>query len=216
MARIYMTGDTTSIDVTGQISNPGSFNYVTLNQGIQNLPLADLPPDTANNWQTALTLAVDPNKIATQTIPAGIDSVTVCHLCGSRSSVRRIPPVQLRLRSDDTKAHIHRFHVFYPSRNALNQPLTVLVYGPNGYPVVDENPSDANYGHFETTTINWINPTTDPDAISTLYTESQGAPRWETPAAAMSLAAQASLTLKPVLSRLEILMAYSRWAMVNC
>ena len=167
--------DVTSITVAGQIFNPGSFNYVTLNQGIQNVPLADLPPDTLNNWQTLLTLAVDPAKIAAQTIPAGIDPsqyatyVVQDLLFGDslQSSFAYDPTTQ-------TLTFIGSMS--QPILNALDKPLTVLVYGPNGYPVVDENPNDASYGHFETTTINWINPTTDPNAISTLYTESQGAP----------------------------------------
>jgi hypothetical protein len=158
-------GDVTSIDVGGQIYNPGSFNYVSLNQGIQNLPLADLPPDTLNNWQTALTVAVDPAKVAAQTITAGIDPsqyatyVTQDLLFGNS--------LQSSFAYDPTTQRLTFIGSMSPAiLNALSQPLTVLVYGPNGYPVVDSN------GHFETTTINWVAPA----AIQTLYAESQGTP----------------------------------------
>ena len=148
------------------------------------MPLADLPPNTLNNWQTLLTLAVDPNKIKAQTIPAGIDPsqyatyVAQDLLFGEslQSSFAYDPTTQRLTFIGSMSESIDK---------ALDQPLTVLVYGPNGYPVVDENPSDANYGHFETTTITWVAPvvtknpngtyTTD-NLIDDLYTESQGAP----------------------------------------
>jgi filamentous hemagglutinin family protein len=168
-------GDVTSIDVGGQISNPGSFNFVNLNQGIQNVPLADLPPNTLNNWQTLLTLAVDPNKIDAQTIPAGIDPSQYATYVAQDLLFGE--SLQSSFAYDPTTQRLTFIGSMSQSiLNALDQPLTVLVYGPNGYPEVDENPKDANYGHFVTTTINWINPATDPNAIPTLYTESQGAP----------------------------------------
>ena len=173
-------GDVTSIDVIGQIFNPGSFNYVTLNQGIQNVPLADLPLNLLNNWQTALTLAVDPAKIAAQTIPAGVSPsqyatyINQDLLFGtSLQSSFAYDPTTQRLTFIGSMSQT--------ILNDLEQPLTVLRYGPNGYPLVDTNPTlpngqpNPNYNHFETDTINWIAPT----AIQNLYAESQGAPSLE-------------------------------------
>ncbi|HZI33139.1 MAG TPA: hypothetical protein VFF11_12425, partial [Candidatus Binatia bacterium] len=158
-------GDHTSIEVNGQISNPSSFNYVTLAQGIQNLPLTDLPPNTFNNWQTVLTLAVDPARVANLQIPGGVDPsqyaayVNQVLLFGnSLQSSFAYDPTTKRLTFIGSMSQT--------IRDALNQPLTVVRYGPNGYPLVDAT------GHFVTDTINWVAPA----AIQNLYAASQGAP----------------------------------------
>ncbi len=160
--------DVTSIDVTGQIFNPGSFNYVTLNQGIQNVPLTDLPLNLLNNWQTALTLAVDPARIAAQSIPAGVSPSQYATYINQ--DLLFGTSLQASFAYDPTTQRL----TFIGSMsqtilNALTQPLTVLRYGPNGYPLLDSN------GHFVTDTINWVVPT----AIQTLFAESQGAPSLE-------------------------------------
>jgi hypothetical protein len=158
-------GDVTSLDVQGRIFNAGSFNYVTLDQAIQNVPLADLPPDVINNWQTALTLAVNPALVAGLTIPAGTDPAQYASYLGQvklfgnalQSSFAYDPASQRLTFIGSMPANI---------LTALNQPLTVVRYGPNGYPLVDEN------GHFVTDTLNWVKPA----LIQDLYARSQGAP----------------------------------------
>lgn len=157
--------DVTSVDVTGQISNPGSFNYVTLNQGIQNLPQTDLPPDTLNNWQTVLTLAVNPALIAALQVPGGVVPSQYSAYVGqlllfgnSLQSSFAYDPTTQRLTFIGSMSQT--------ILNALEQPLTVLRYGPDGYPLVDAT------GHFVTDQINWVAPA----SIQSLYTASQGTP----------------------------------------
>ena len=159
------SGDVTSIDVSGQISNPGSFNFVTLNQGVPNLPLADLPPDTLNNWQTILTLAVDPTLVAALQIPGGVSPSQYAAYVGqillfgkSLQSSFAYDPTTQRLTFIGSMAQ--------NILDELEQPLTVLRYGPNGYPLLDSS------GHFVTDQITWVNPA----AIQNLFKESQGAP----------------------------------------
>ena len=158
-------GDVTSIEVAGRISNPGSFNYVTLNQGIQNVPQTDLPPDTLNNWQTALTLAVNPALVAALQIPGGVVPAQYSGYVGqlllfgnSLQSSFAYDPAAQRLTFIGSMSQT--------ILNALNQPLTMLRYGPDGYPLVDST------GHFVTDQINWVAPA----SIQSLYIASQGAP----------------------------------------
>ena len=158
-------GDITSIAVAGQIFNPGSFNYVTLNQGIQNLPLTDLPPGTINNWQTVLTLAVDPARVASLQIPAGVDPSQYA------GYINQVLLFGNSLQSSFAYNPATKNLTFIGSMsqtilNALSQPLQVVRFGPNGDPLVDST------GHFVTDTINWVAPS----AIQNLYTASQGAP----------------------------------------
>jgi filamentous hemagglutinin family protein len=163
-------GDVTSINVTGQIFNPGSFNYVTLNQGIQNVPLTDLPLNTLNNWQTALTLAVDSAAdVIANPVPASIVSSPSEYVDYIKNNGGFLfgTSLQSSFAYDPTTQRLTFIGSMSPTiLNDLTQPLTVLRYGPNGYPLVDSN------GHFVTDTINWVAPT----AIQTLFAESQGAP----------------------------------------
>ncbi len=158
-------GDITSIDVTGQIINPGSFNYVNLDQGIQNLPLTDLPPGTINNWQTILTLAVDPARVASLKIPAGVDP---SQYAGYISQVLLFGnSLQSSFAYNPTTKNLTFVGPMSQTiLNALSQPLQVVRFGPNGYPLVDAT------GHFVMDTINWVAPS----AIQNLYIASQGAP----------------------------------------
>ena len=158
-------GDVTSIDVKGQISNPGSFNYVSLDQGIQNLPASDLPLDAVNNWQTALTLAVDPALVASLQIPADTDPSQYASYLGQ---VRLFGnSLQSSFAYDPTTKRL-TFIGSMPANvlSALSQPLTVVRYGPDGNPLVDAS------GHFVTDTYNWVDAT----KIQELYAASQGAP----------------------------------------
>lgn len=157
-------GDNTSIDVGGKISSRPSFTYVTLNQDIQTVPLTDLPPNTINNWQTLLTLAVDPVRAASLKIPASIDPsqyqtfVNGLLLFGNslQSSI---------FYDSATKRLIYLGQMTQETKNILSQPLTVVRYGPDGNPLVDAS------GHLVTDTINWVSGS----SIQQLYADSQNA-----------------------------------------
>ena len=156
-------GDITSIDVAGQIINPGSFNYVTLDKGIQNLPLTDLPPGMINTWQTVLALAVDPARVAKLQIPAGVDpSQYASYISGVLLFGNS---VQSSFAYDPATKNLTFIGPMSQTiLNALSQPLQVVRFGPNGYPLLDST------GHFVTDTINWVAPT----AIQNLYTAKPG------------------------------------------
>ncbi len=157
--------DVTSINVAGRIYNEGSFNWVYLSQPIQNVPLTDLPPNTIVNWQTALSLAVDPAKIATLTIPASVDS---SQYAGYVNQVLLFGnSLQSSFAYNPTTQRLTFVGSMSPTvRAALDQPLTLLRYDANGQPMVDPN------GHFMTDTITWV----PSGAIDELYQASQGAP----------------------------------------
>jgi hypothetical protein len=175
-------GDVTSIDVVGKISNPTSFTPFTLFQPIQNLPLSDLPPDTLNNWETVLSLAVDPAKVAKldlSKIPPTQYSSLVNGLLLFGNAL------QTSLAYDPKNLTLTFAGSMSPAvRSALDQPLTVLVYGPNGIPVGQKDPNTGQL-HFKTDTFTWVasKTTQNPDGtfttinpIDELYTSSQGVP----------------------------------------
>ncbi len=157
--------DVTSIKVAGRIYNEGSFNWVFLSQPIQNVPLTDLPPETMVNWQTALSLAVDPAKVASLTIPA---SIAPSQYVGYINQVLLFGD---SLQSSFAYNPVSKKLTFIGSMSptikaALDQPLTLLRYDANGRPIVNSS------GHFVTDRISWVSPT----AIDRLYQASQGAP----------------------------------------
>jgi filamentous hemagglutinin family protein len=164
------SGDATTIDVKGQILNPSSFNAVILDHGIQNVPSADLPPDTRNSWQTLLTIAVDPSKVASLDLSKVLSSQYAGYVNGlllfgnSLQSSFAYNPKTLTLTFVGSMS---------PSvRDALDGPLTVLRYGPDGRPLVD-----PNIHHFITDTLSWAPLTkTKANSIDALYAISQGAP----------------------------------------
>jgi filamentous hemagglutinin family protein len=161
-------GDVTSIDVKGDIYNAGSFNWVFLQQAIQNLPQQDLPPGAVNNWQTALALAVDPSKIAGVTIPNGTDPAQYATL------VNQVLLFGNSLQTSFAYNLTSKKLTFVGSMSsavqaALEQPtLTVVRYDANGRPLVKD-------GHFVTDQISWV----PANAIEALYQVSQGAPSIE-------------------------------------
>jgi filamentous hemagglutinin family protein len=157
--------DVTSISVAGRIYNEGSFNWVYLSQPIQNVPLANLPPDSVVNWQTALGLAVDPAKVASLTISANIDPSQYA------AYVNQVLLFGNSLQSSFAYNPASRKLTFVGSMSptvkaVLDQPLTLLRYDANGRPVVDSS------GHFVTDRVAWVSRI----AIDQLYQASQGAP----------------------------------------
>jgi filamentous hemagglutinin family protein len=158
------SGDTTSINVSGQIFNQSSFNSVFLMQDILVLPLADTPPDLVNNWKAILAAAVDPAKIASVTVPGDVSPSQYFNLY--------VAPALLlgnQLSSFFYNTTTRRL-TFIGSMNAtvaaeLEQPLTVVKYGPDGNPLVVN-------GKIQTDTLTWVAPA----SIQSLFTATQGAP----------------------------------------
>jgi hypothetical protein len=156
--------DTSFVHVTGDIYNSGSFNWVFLQQAIQNIPQQNLPPGTVNNWETALALAVDPDKVLALTIGSNVDPSQYA------SFVNQLLLFGNSLQSSFAYNDASKRLTFIGSmttsvQNALEQPLTVLRYDANGRPVVQN-------GHFVTDTISWA----PANAIEQLHVASQGAP----------------------------------------
>lgn len=159
----------TSIDVHGEIYSPGSFNSVLVPGAPLIAPLDNLPPNTANNWQTLLALAVDPVKVATLAIPSGTDP----------SAYASYIPQMLLFGNSLQNSFAYNGNTkkltFIGSMSsgvlaALSQPLTVLHYDAFGNPKV-EMLSDGKL-HFVTDQISWA----PASAINDLYQASQGAP----------------------------------------
>ncbi len=169
--------DVTSITVGGQIDNASSFNQVNLADGFPSLPVGDLPPGMVNAWYLCLELAVDPSKLPTQSLLNVQQSLLASYLTNARMFLGISPASNLAY--DPITKTLTAVGPLSPDlQTALEQPtLTFVKYGPDGYPLIDTNPQDANYGHFETETINWV-PANSANAslISSLGTASLSAP----------------------------------------
>ncbi|HZQ46899.1 MAG TPA: hypothetical protein VFC07_07810, partial [Verrucomicrobiae bacterium] len=157
-------GDKTSITVTGNIFNQGSFNSVFLTDPVPLLSQADSSSHTINNWEGILAAAVNPDKIAAVTVPGGVSP-------SDYYANYVAPNLQYggSLGSFFYNATTGRL-TFVGSMDgglaaALQQPLTVVRYDGNGNPVVIN-------GKIQTDQVNWIPAT----AIQSLYVASQGAP----------------------------------------
>jgi hypothetical protein len=163
--------DITSINVAGQIYNQGSFAFVTLPQSIANVPAADLPPNSVNAWYTIFALLMNPNTIGSLTVPANLPATQWASYAAAGAGLFPLPANTLSSNPG---------FVYNPATGqlgfggpmginiltALTEPLTVLRYGSDGFPIVDAN------GHFETDTLTWVSPS----VIETLYAESQNDP----------------------------------------
>jgi filamentous hemagglutinin family protein len=170
-------GDTTSIKVTGQIFNPSAYSFVFLNAAIPGIPAGDLPVGGVNSWSEIFNLALDPTALANYTVPAGTLPSALAGDAFSAAGVFTTTPNSINanpgfiydastgrlgfvgnLTTATTAAGIQTT----PLQQALTEPLVVLRYGPDGFPIVDAS------GHFVTDPVNWV-PTT---AIQTLAQES--------------------------------------------
>jgi filamentous hemagglutinin family protein len=169
-------GDTTSIDVKGQISNPGSFNAVGLGQGIKNLPLADLPPGAVNSWYLILEEAVNPQSTYMQ-IPLDIPPSQYASYVSKALLLSSFDPLSNFAYDPTTKSLTFVGSMSPAVRDALDRPLSVVRYGPDGNPLLDSN------RHVVTDTITWVAPiirknpdgsTTTDNLIDDLYSLSQG------------------------------------------
>lgn len=168
------SSDVSFIHVGGQIfySSAYSFVYLPSSSSYPTLAADVLPPGAADTWDEIFNLVVDPATLAAVQIPANTPA----------SQIAGYIPQDAYLLTNPFPGELGRnpgfiynpatgqlgFGGAMPSSvlSALTGPLTVLVYGANGVPLVDST------GHFETTTINWVNPL----LVTTLYNDSQGAP----------------------------------------
>jgi filamentous hemagglutinin family protein len=151
-------GDITSINVAGRIYNTGEYSFAYLKGSI----LGANPLD-ASVWDAIFSLAVDPKLIATTVIPTGIlprdllEIVPNMALFHSGNPGFVYDPLTLRLGFAGRMT---------PAiRDALESPLEIIRYGPNGLPVV------AN-GHFVTDPVSFV----DKSIIASLYQQSQSVP----------------------------------------
>lgn len=169
----------TSINVGGQIFNAGSFTSVVLDQGLPALlagdtPLAnELPAGSSlSSWYMALALAVDPNNPDFTLSYSGYSLSQLANLYSSSGLLNgalAFPSLDLNsvVYNPNTKTLTAIGPLSSGLLAALQSPtLTVVHYGPNGYPLLDAN------GHFVLDTINWVG-SANASLISSLYTDSQ-------------------------------------------
>ena len=167
--------DVTSVDVIGRIYNRSPYSFVILDQAIPSIPTSDLPPNASPSWDRVFSLALDPSKIATLSIPPGIQpsqltayALQNAALFPSNAGFTGNPgfvynPATRRLGFSGQMS---------PTIAAeMGQAVTVLRYGGDGTPLVDSR------GHFVTDTIHWAAHSD----IESLFQASQGAPNAATP-----------------------------------
>ncbi len=158
-------GDTTSINVTGQISNPSAYSFEFLSAAIPGIPAGDLPVGGQNSWSEIFNLALDPTALANYTVPAGAlpsqlvgDAFLAAGVFTTLpNSINANPGFiydattgRLGFVGNMNTATTAAGSKTIPLEQALTQPLVVLKYGPDGFPLVDAN------GHFETDPVNWV------------------------------------------------------------
>jgi filamentous hemagglutinin family protein len=158
----------TSINVGGQIFNPGSFSQVVLNQGFATLPNNDLPPNTISQWFTPLELAVDPAVLASLPSLSGLPpSQLVSYLLSHGAFLYQDLNIGGNVAYDLATQTLTAIGPLSADiANALGTQLTVLRYGPLGFPLLD------SHGHFITDTITLL-PNTDAPQVAVLLTASQ-------------------------------------------
>jgi filamentous hemagglutinin family protein len=157
-------GDVTSINVAGRIYNQSPYSFTYLTRPIPLVPPADLPPNTRALWDTIFGLALDPARLATLHVPPNQTAAQLAGLLSTAALFQTRPgffynPATGRLGFSGPMSDA--------VRAALEQPVTVVRYGPDGLPVVDA------HGHFVTDRISWGVAVA---AIETLYQASAGAP----------------------------------------
>ncbi len=158
-------GDVTSIDVAGQLYNQGSFSYVTLPHPISLLPAEDRPPNSVNNWLSVLYAALNPAAIANVVVPGNLAPSQYAALAGQHLLFAKGSLDQMFFYNPATQRLTLNGSMSDSLRDILERPVTVLRYGPDGYPIV-------SHGHFVTDTVTWA----DASKIRDLYTEGLGAP----------------------------------------
>jgi hypothetical protein len=157
-------GDVTSIDVNGRIFNRSPYSFIILDQSVQGLPSTDRPLNTQARWDDILNAALDPAILAGITVPDNVLSSQWASYASSAHLFRVDPPEFVYDSTTRRLGIAGQMSDFV--RAALEGPITVLRYGPDGIPLLDAN------RHFITDTVTFASPA----AIDALYLASQGAP----------------------------------------
>jgi filamentous hemagglutinin family protein len=174
--------DVTSITVGGQIFNQSAYVFVTLPQGIPNLPAADLPPGYASSWSTIFTLAVTP-ALAGQPVPANLTPSQLATYALEQGFFGY--SIQAGQYVGNNPGFIYNAgtgQLGYAGPmsatvlSALAQPtVTVIRYGANGLPETYTGANGQTY--FVTDQVSWAPPA----VIQSLYSSSQSSSSYENP-----------------------------------
>jgi len=156
-------GDVTSIDVNGRIYNRSPYSFIILDQSLQGLPSTDRPLHSQANWDDILHAALDPTVLAGVTVP---DNLLPSKWADYASSAHLFQTATPLVYDSTTRRFGIGGQMSDFVRAALEGPITVLRYGPDGIPLLDAN------RHFITDTVQFATPA----AIEALYHASQGAP----------------------------------------
>ena len=161
--------DVSSITVGGTLSNPRSFNFTSLSDGLSEVPTDDLPPGSINSWYLVLELAVDPSKLPTESLNGQDPSALATYVNNARLLPGTDPTAFLAYDSS-TKTLISVGPMPLSIFNALQQQtLTFVQYDAKGVPMLDSD------GHFVTQTLQWVSAA-DQSQIEPLYQASQNSP----------------------------------------
>ena len=164
-----LSSDVTSISVAGQIINQTSYTFATVPQGIGILPANDLPRSVANTWDAIFALLVNPQVLATLTMPANVPLASWKSIATSALAfpvVTGAPYTAANpgfVYNPTTYALGFKGAISQNIYSLLTQPLTVLRFDANGLPVLDAN------RHFVTDTVTWVAPS----IITSLFNGSQ-------------------------------------------
>ncbi len=185
-------GDATTINVGGQIfyTSPYSFVFLPAGSSIPSIPANALPPGTPNSWDSIFSLLLNPNIIGNVAIPADL----------LPNQLEAYAIQQASLFAEDSSGVPNTANPGFVYNSATGRfgykgamplsvlqdlgdsttPLTVLVYGKDGFPVT-QTTTDPTTGlpvtHFVTQTVSWA-PASE---VADLYTASQGAPNQNNP-----------------------------------
>src|SRR5262249_46731190 len=127
-------GDVTSINVNGRIFNRGFYSSVILSQGIKNLPPTS--PNSPTTWSTVLSAALNPLLLPDVTAPATLDPSKLAAF--ALQSAALFPSGNPGfIYEAATRKLLFGGQMSQSVFDALQQPLTVLRYGPDGFPMLD-------------------------------------------------------------------------------
>ena len=164
--------DTTSINVKGQIYNRSPYSFTFLSGPIGALPAQDTGPGGAGNWFSPVSAALNPVAIANLQVPIQFMNNPSSWASFAYSSAPLLAGNPGFVYNPTTRRLGFSGEMPYNVRSALEMPLTVLRYGPDGFPVLDAN------RHFVTDQITWL----PASVIEQLYQASLGAPSPSSPA----------------------------------
>lgn len=174
--------DVTSITVGGEIYYASPYAFVSLSQGIPNIPDEDLLDGMGEAWDDIFILALNPSLL-TPAFTAQIEKTSNGDPSLWAQQILEnaglfLPQVggnglltvsdQNFLYNPTTGQLVYNGSMNSSLLSELSQPISILRLV-NGEPVI--NPQT---GQFETVTVSWAAPS----ALQTLYTESQGDPQF--------------------------------------